>query len=194
MRNNQYSTETQQGTEIAREFLITRILEQAERDKVSLADTEKRMLRFAEPIATSEIGAAAEVFDREYDSDEYEAKIARLIRRAYERDIKRNDERPWRAAIAALRKIDCYLLVMVDQSGIVTAAQSSIKAPEKWNFLVPLFNKANVLLAVVGLGGFAFLFTPLSKPFLYSDIQRGVSYIVWIALLWASGEFARRNK
>jgi hypothetical protein len=193
MRNNQYSTETQQSAEIAQKFLITRILEQAARDKVSLADAEKTMLRFAEPIATSEIEAAAEVFDRTCDSNEYEAKIARLIRRAYERDIK-TDERSWRDAIAALRIMDCYLLVMVDQSGIVTAEQSRIQAPEKWNFLVPLFNKANVPLAVVGLGGFAFLFTPLSKPFLYSDIQRGVSYIVWIALLWASGEFARRNK
>jgi hypothetical protein len=106
------------GAESAKEFLISKVLRQADDDGVLLSDLEKRMLRFSEGTASADDIEAAEQFDNEYDSDAYEAKIARLLRRAYERDAKLGQKHQWEDAVRALQSEDWYVLVMLQQAGI----------------------------------------------------------------------------
>ena len=61
-----------------------------------------------------------EEFEREYDQDEYERKIARLVEGAsrHARKESREEYDDWWAAIRLLRKEDHYILVMIDLVGL----------------------------------------------------------------------------
>ena len=109
-----------QPAESAKHFLISKVLSQAEKDGIRLSDLEKRMLNFSEGSASADDIEAAENFDSGYDSDAYEAKIARLLRSAYLYDAKRGRRHQWQAALDALRNEDWYILVMLQQAGIKT--------------------------------------------------------------------------
>lgn len=111
-----------QPAESAKQFLISKVLRQADSDGVMLSDLEKQMLDFSEGAASAAGIEAAENFDSEYDSDAYEAKIARLLRRAYQHDAKLGQTHQWQDALNALRSEDWYILVMLQQAGIKGAA------------------------------------------------------------------------
>ena len=57
-------------------------------------------------------------FERTYDSNEYESKIAHLLKSARDRDrnTSLSREQPWKDALRALRKEDHYILVMTSQA------------------------------------------------------------------------------
>lgn len=107
-----------QPAESAKQFLISKVLRQAVSDSVMLSDLEKQMLDFSEGAADIE---AVANFDSGYNSDAYEAKIARLLRRAYQHDAKLGQEDEWQDALRALRSEDWYILVMLQQAGIKAA-------------------------------------------------------------------------
>ncbi len=109
-------------TESAKEFLISKVLRQADEDGILLSQLERRMLSFSEGKASVEDIEAAEQFEHEYDNGAYEATIARLLRRAFERDVKLGHKRQWHAAVRALRNEDWYIVVMLQQAGIKRAA------------------------------------------------------------------------
>jgi len=111
-----------QPAQSAKEFLVSKVLQQADEDGIMLSQLERRMLSFSEGTASADDIEAAEQFDLEYDSDAYEAKIARLLRRAYQRDAKLGQEHLWHAAVRALRSEDWYIVVMLQQAGIKGAA------------------------------------------------------------------------
>ena len=97
----------------AREYLIARIVQQADVDRVPLSTVERQMLYFTEsgwtPPGMEEI---SEQFDRGYDSAAYERKIRLLVR-----NLKKNpggDGARWRQALQVLRKEDLYLLVLIE--------------------------------------------------------------------------------
>lgn len=72
---------------LAKQFLISRVIEEAELEHVSLSDIEKKMLHFTEVHPSlPDMYEVNEEFDRNYDSDEYESKIAGLLREARARD------------------------------------------------------------------------------------------------------------
>ncbi len=104
--------------EPAKEFLISKVLRQADDDGIRLSDLERRMLSFSEGTASADDIAAAEQFENEYDSDAYEAKIAWLLRKAYKRDAKVGQRHRWEDSVRALRSEDWYILVMLQQAGI----------------------------------------------------------------------------
>ena len=82
-----------------------------------LSDLEKRMMYFTEGAVASEDPIKLnEEFEAEYDSDEYEAKISRLLHQAYYRLRKEKDaaRKNWNLAIRRLRSGDHYVLVMWD--------------------------------------------------------------------------------
>jgi hypothetical protein len=103
----------------AKEFLIARVVQEAEFEKASLSEVERKMLYFTEvhPSLPDVYEVNAE-FERNYDADDYESKIASLLRNARNRD--RNEsaakEQEWEDALDALKKEDHYLLVMVHQA------------------------------------------------------------------------------
>ena len=103
----------------AKQFLISRVIGQAEFEHISLSDTEKKMLQFTDTQPSLpdiyEVNAA---FERDYDSDEYETKVAGLLKRARDRDREQSaeEERQWKDALDSLREEDHYILVMAGQA------------------------------------------------------------------------------
>ncbi len=73
------------------------------------------MLHFTETSPTlPDILQVNEQFEREYDSDEFEVKIAGLLKRARHRDreLLATGDGQWNDAIAALKDEDHYILVI----------------------------------------------------------------------------------
>lgn len=103
----------------AKLFLISKVIEEGTIENVSLSEVEKKMLYFTEvhPSLPDIYEVNAE-FERDYDSDEYEVKIARLMRNARERNGRESPsgEQQWKDALEALKKEDHYILVMVSQA------------------------------------------------------------------------------
>jgi hypothetical protein len=64
-------------TVAAKQFLISRVIAEAELERVPLSDVEKKMLHFTEvhPSLPDIYDVYAE-FERDYNSDEYEKKVA----------------------------------------------------------------------------------------------------------------------
>jgi len=78
-------------------FLTTRVAEEARRDSVHLAEAEIKQLSFTEETATEEEITAARAFDVANDTDEFEAKISKLLRNAFDRDVKRGVLSLWQS-------------------------------------------------------------------------------------------------
>lgn len=101
----------------AKDFLVQQTAEQAVLENVPLSDLEKRMMYFTETDECPEDPIALnEAFETEYSTEEYEAKISRLLHHAYKR-VRRDDSQnseTWDSAMKCLRQGDHYLLVMWD--------------------------------------------------------------------------------
>jgi len=107
------------GVRDAKEFLIAQIAEQAHLEGVPFSEIERKMLYFSETEWTlPDIAKVSEMFHREYDDQEFEKRIARLIRAARKRagTTHAPNARSWSNAIATLRKGDHYVVVMVDRA------------------------------------------------------------------------------
>jgi hypothetical protein len=89
----------------AKEFLISRIADQAQRDGVPLSEIERKELYFSESGWTlPDIMNVNEAFERDYDQDSYEKKIKKLVREARSRAHKEAPEesKAWSDAIRIL--------------------------------------------------------------------------------------------
>jgi hypothetical protein len=105
----------------AKEFLISRIVAEAQRENTPLSEVERKMLYFTESGWTlPDIMKVSEDFDREYDQDAYEKKLAKLIAKADRRIRKdsRDDYYRWLGAIRYLRQEDHYISVMIRLAGL----------------------------------------------------------------------------
>jgi hypothetical protein len=105
----------------AKEFLVAKIVEEAQREGVALSEVERKMLYFTESGWTlPDIMDVSAKFDEEYDQAEYETKIAKLIKHAVKRTEKENPEeyKGWLAAVERLSKEDHYILAMTELGGI----------------------------------------------------------------------------
>jgi hypothetical protein len=77
----------------AKDFLVQQAAEQAALENVPLSDLEKRMMYFTETGECPEDPIALnDAFEAEYDTDEYEAKISRLLHHAYKRIHKEDSQ------------------------------------------------------------------------------------------------------
>jgi hypothetical protein len=113
------SSERHSRAQRAKEFLISQVVEEAQREDVPLSEVERKMLYFTETQESlPDIYEVNDQFERECDDTQYERKIAGLLRNARKRERHESSdaESRWKNAIADLRKEDHYLLVMVDQS------------------------------------------------------------------------------
>jgi hypothetical protein len=105
----------------AKEFLVGEIVSEAQRESIPLSEVERKMLYFTETGWTlPDIMEVAENFDREYDQNEYEEKIAKLVANAdrHVRNSSSDDYNRWRAAIRFLEREDHYILVMIRMAGL----------------------------------------------------------------------------
>ena len=101
----------------AKEFLVSRIVEEASRRRVRLSELERKMLYFSEAYPTlPDMMEVSEKFEAKYDSEKYEAKIREIAREAWRHDQEESPENVplWREAIKLLNKEDHYILVMLD--------------------------------------------------------------------------------
>jgi len=114
----------------AKEFLVARIAEEAQREGIPLSDVERKMLYFTETGWTlPDIAQVGDQFDREYNREEYEKKITRLIRNARKRARKEDKQEfnSWSAAVRRLSKEDHYLLAMIEAAGTSVRPRSYLK-------------------------------------------------------------------
>lgn len=101
----------------AKEYLVSMIAKEAERDGTTLTEVERKMLFFTETGWTlpdmKEISAE---FDRDFDQDEYEQKIASIITRIRTRfaDEYQQEQMTWDLALEKLSKGDHYLVVLAN--------------------------------------------------------------------------------
>lgn len=100
----------------AKQFLISKVIEQTKLEHLPLSEVEQKMLYFSEvhPSLPDIYEVNAE-FERDCDSDEYERRIAGLLPRGRERNQKESEvqAQQWKEAIEALNAEDHYLLVMI---------------------------------------------------------------------------------
>jgi hypothetical protein len=105
----------------AKDFLASEIAEEAQREGTPFSEIERKMLYFSETGWTlPDMMKVYEEFDSTYGQDEYERKIARLIRGAYRRACrdKTATYEKWHASIKILNKGDHYLSVMIRLAGL----------------------------------------------------------------------------
>ena len=123
----------------AKQFLISRVIEEADLRGVNLSEIERKMIYFTEvhPSLPDIYDVNAE-FERNYDSDEYEAKIAGLLKSARDRNRRESPgrEQEWKDALHALRKEDHYILVMVSQAFGSGPGRLSGDEPRTRDFLI----------------------------------------------------------
>lgn len=103
----------------AKQFLINKVTEEARFEHVLLSEIEKKMLYFTEVHPSlPDIYEVNNEFERTYDADEYEDKVANLLRRARDRDREESPDREqhWKDALDSLKEEDHYILVMVAQT------------------------------------------------------------------------------
>jgi hypothetical protein len=103
-------------TRKAKEYLISQIVGEAGSEGVELNEIERKMLYFSESGWTLPgILKVNEEFERDYDNDEYERKIAGLIRGVESRQDRAQDEiDAWDNAVLKLSDEDHYLTVLID--------------------------------------------------------------------------------
>lgn len=101
----------------AKQFLISKVVQEADSTHVQISEIERKMLYFTEVHPSlPDILEVNTKFESDYDADEYEGKIAQLLQnaRAKDRQLSPDREQEWKEALDALKKEDHYILVMAD--------------------------------------------------------------------------------
>jgi hypothetical protein len=167
----------------AKEFLISRIAEEAQRDGAPLSEIERKELYFSESGWTlPDIMSVNEVFERDYDQGSYEKRIKKLVREARNRARKEvaQDVKSWSEAIRILSKEDHYISVML---GHPTAPRHPF---------VDLLRATGTGLALSAIFAFVALF--LQAHFEIMKTREGRDFVEWwiavvfvgfYLLLWA---------
>ena len=152
----------------AKEFLISKIVAEAQYENAPLSEIERKMLYFTESGWTlPDIMKISEDFDREYDQDKYEQKIAKLVKKADRRIRKgsRDDYDRWWAAIRFLQREDHYISVMIrlaglrprgDELRLLAAGLGIVTCILMWTFLgikynIPMPSRGNLGVFVLAV-------------------------------------------
>ena len=116
MHDYDYPVQTFSSARDAKEFLVSKIVAEAQREGVSLSEVERKMLYFSETAWTlPDMMEVSDAFDRDYGQTEYEEKVGMLCRNFCADAEKNNREEldAWNDAVRTLRKEDHYLLVLI---------------------------------------------------------------------------------
>ncbi len=167
-----------QSAREAKEFLVSNIVEEAQRENVVLSETERKMLFFSETGWTlPDMAAVSDEFDRSFGQNEYEKKVSRLIRSAYGRACKESSEQYdfWWEAVRLLRKEDHYLSVMIQRAGLRRRGD----LPKLW---------ATGTAIVAALVACIFLVLWLSEKYKigfgkYAPTREGIGFYAWVAAI-----------
>jgi hypothetical protein len=176
----------------AKDFLVKQTAEQAAIENVPLSDLEKRMMYFTETGECPEEPLALNnAFEAAYDTDEYEAKISKLMHHAYQRIRKENPETAgrWKEAIKQLSKGDHYLLVL-------EGANYSKERPQERPPYDSLKLLGAAILGASAMAMFAFVWDRFGPHFPDSRdwIARRLIVYSLVALLFIGRYYWRRNR
>ena len=159
----------------AKQFLIDRIVAEAQRESAPLDEVEIGMLGFAEAEASAKQMELARKFEQKYQDEDYESRIARLARSAYDRDEAAGNKPPWDEALDELAAEDMYLFVMLEKAGIVKTT-SHLVLPD-WRLFLGLI-PAVVCLALAIL----VVFTPIAARLMPNSYLRlGIGVLLLLA-------------
>ncbi len=168
-------------SDCAKQFLLSKLTEQAMHDGVVLDEIEKKMFLFSEASGSPDF-EAQETFDKDYDPKAYESKVTKLLRLSYARDKRaENRKASWKAALKALSKEDFYGLVMVDQAKIPRVNRAL------WIFFLGMLPLVLCELAIVGIG-FIVVFQPSALRLRMPDWFRLLLLPVFFWLFWYVGK------
>jgi hypothetical protein len=121
----------------AKEYLVSRIVSEAIREGAPLTEIERKMLYFSEtdwaPPGILDVNAE---FERDYDDEAYEAKIANLVRGLDSQQTSEPREQ-WHEAVMKLSEGDHYLLVLIDAGSRGTPSAKIPKWLAPW---LPILN------------------------------------------------------
>jgi hypothetical protein len=171
----------------AKKFIIASVLDQARRDGISLTDIEIQMLGFAEGDASAKELEAAQIFERDYDDEKYEIKIAKLLRDAHDREKANEDlAAAWDYAVANLEDEDLYLKVILDLAGIGGSAPFAELVDRR---LILAIAPAVILLAA----GIVVGFTPIGARLIPNDTLRLALFLLLAVLPILLSKFRRKQ-
>jgi hypothetical protein len=103
----------------AKDFLVKQAVEQARLEGVPLSDLERRMMYFTETGEYPEDPLARnEEFRKEYETDEYERKVKKLLANAHRRLKKERSPAlaEWEQSLRVRDQIDDYILILCDRT------------------------------------------------------------------------------
>jgi hypothetical protein len=170
----------------AKQFLVDRIATEAEREGAPLNEIENAMLAFSEDGASEKELEWARTFERDFDDKEFEGRMARLARTVYDRDVEAGRKAEWDEALDELASEDFYLMVMLEQAGIVKTT-SHLRLPD-WRLLVG-FAPALVCVALAA----AVAFSPLGSRIIPNDTLRLGLMVLLILTPFALGKLLGRR-
>ena len=183
----------------AKDFLVQQAAEQAALENVPLSDLEKRMMYFTETDECPEDPIALnDAFEAEYDTDEYEARVSKLMHHAYLRIKKENSEafHRWKEAMCELSKGDHYLLVLCDDGAPRRPLLEGSPPVSLKSFGVVILWAVLLIAALFGLpaifGGYGFYWRGHQTPLTHEPVplwaQRSLTalmigaYVYWAVL------------
>lgn len=175
-----------QSVREAKEYLIQRILAQADRDATPLSEIERKMLYFSETGWTlPNMMATSQAFDQAYNQDEYERKIGQIILRIHDQPGTNRDEDQWDEAVQCLREEDHYLLVLID--GALSNAAKKPRWDTAWLIL------AGVAVVAAFFPILSFIDSHVSNPTASKVIRQStfLALVVLVAFL-ANRRYGRR--
>ncbi len=103
----------------AKDFLVRQAVEQARLEGIPLSNLERRMMYFTETGECPEDPLALnEEFEKEYETDEYETKVKKLLANAHRRLKVEGSSAlaDWEESLKVLDKTDDYILILCDRS------------------------------------------------------------------------------
>ena len=165
----------------AKDFLVQQTAEQAALERVPLSDLEKRMMYFTETDECPENPIALnEAFEAEFDTNEYESKISKLMRHAHSRIKKENPEaaQRWKEAIKELSKGDHYILILCGE-GLGQVQMPPTERPP-YDSLKLL---GTALLVAAGMLMFAFAWQRIARYFPDPLVGRIIRYLIYFSVL-----------
>lgn len=153
----------------AKDFLAGRIAVEAEREGKPLTEVERKMLYFSESDWTlPDMAAVSAEFDRDYDDNEYELKIARLAHNieARNREQALEEVATWDDAVLKLSEGDNYLTVLLGMEpdpptgkhGLIPTLEVPAERPSHDRLKLWLVAIAVVLVIFAGMAVYVSLF------------------------------------
>ena len=166
----------------AKEFLISKVVGEANRRGRPLSELERKMLYFTETEPSlPDILDVEQEFQEKYDDNKYEAKISELMHAAYEREKAESPikSQQWDDALRMLRGQDHYILVMADR--IRSGTRSGILDWKLWSIGIIV---ATATLALVFFGSWLNGLFPFPQKYLLLVYLLGAGAL-WV--LWRIG-------